>query len=48
MCWRVFRGCLPQAEPAKERIGVVAHSRTWRELLEFLGVASTDDYIVRL
>jgi hypothetical protein len=37
---------LPQAKPSQERIGVAARSATWRELLQFFGVAPAKHHIV--
>jgi hypothetical protein len=41
-------GFLPQAEPTKERIRVVAQPGTWRQFFQFLDVASSKDDIVGL
>src|SRR5262247_4003291 len=39
---------LPQTEPSQERIGVVARSATWREILQFLDVSSSQNHVLRL
>jgi hypothetical protein len=38
----------PQAKPSQEGIGVVAGSATWRHLLQFLDIASPQDYVIGL
>src|SRR5262252_168574 len=44
-----YRGlaALPQAKPSQERLGVVARSAPWRELLQFLDVASSHNHVLR-
>lgn len=37
---------LPQAKPAQERISVVARSATWRQLFQFLSVASANHHLI--
>jgi len=42
-----FAFVFPQAKPSLERIAVVAKPAPWRQLFQFLGVAASQNHLVR-